>query len=81
VGARRQFHRGLGLAAAEVLVMPSAGIGSLRASPDGMSASISRWWWPVFSCSTPAGATPMSFRPKTTVTGDVTVAPSCGAMK
>jgi hypothetical protein len=36
---------------------------------------------PVFSCSTPAGATPMSFRPKRTVTGELTVAPACGVMK
>ena len=44
-----------------------AGIGS---SSGGSSVtSIRRWWWPVLSFSTPAGASPMPLRPNWTVTG------------
>src|ERR1044071_447446 len=45
-----------------------------------MSVSISRWWWPVFSNFTPAGAAAMTFRPNSIVTGLFTVAPSFGLM-
>src|SRR6185369_13084718 len=41
---------------------------------------MSRWWWPVFSNFTPAGATPIPLRPNSIVTGLFTVAPSFGLM-
>ena len=45
----------------------------------GASVSISRWWWPVFSNLTPAGAMPMPFRPNCTRTGRVHLGAVLGA--
>ena len=44
----------------------------------GSGALIIKWWWPELGYLTPAGATPIFFKPNTTVTGEVTVAPLLG---
>jgi hypothetical protein len=56
----------------------SFGIGS---SSGGRSVLISRWWWPVFGRSIPAGATPMPLRPMRTQSLPPWMTwPSCGQM-
>ena len=60
VPPRRQLDARLGLAAAEVEMVPVVGISSSKA---GRGALMMTWWWPVLAFSVLAGATPKFFRP------------------
>jgi hypothetical protein len=62
------------------LWLSSAGIGAFIC-PTVNVVSISRWWWPVFGFSTPAGPTPIPDGPNCNRNGLVTLAPSFRLMK
>jgi hypothetical protein len=57
------------------MCLASITIGYFNSSGERV-VSISRWWWPVFGLSTPAGAMPTPVSPNCTLNGLVTVSPS-----